>query len=571
MRRTCAAVTVLALVLTVLTQPAGAQMYPTPEAYIKANDLNAYVKAAVEFLQKNPNSPDAARVAMDLMMVSGAQGNRQLFNQMRDLLLLRHAGTLQSTFISAQMNVNTYRAFLNQKGNAALLQNNKALSTLWTRALRQGVHHFGSRLTADSGFLLKAALIAQDTDDQELKDALTKAINERKKEDEDLARWANICFDFEGTPDKVKKLHEMEDSTATVLTRYYLVRMTPEQRRQPAMVEVIAEYLMRQGNYAAAEEANTRLLDSKDTAQIRFWKAWSEAAKQETEKAIATLKDLREKYPDSDWSTHGSVYANELSQVDKHTAAYANALVDATDKIKAGIGVFEGEFFYRKADAVFDIKVAYVADESMELLVKRDGKPMLGYRVKGDESWLFLESEEKIRHYKEGSIIPAPTLAMGPKATGGLQYNMGFRFVQNFEQLGQAIDAIAKAEGMGEEKVLANLLTAVLRSGSVPTSSKRDGGVTHYTWLSPNVQAPKFDRTTYALDGSGKFTSFAGGKYESRYMKYGKKGELTPQMNFTWPKKETETLERPGLQEFRDLMQEVLEVFRDGEELEEAE
>jgi len=378
-------------------------------------------------------------------------------------------------------------------------------------------------------------------------------------------------FDFEGTPDKVKKLHEMEDSTATVLTRYYLVRMTPEQRRQPAMVEVIAEYLMRQGNYAAAEEANTRLLDSKDTAQIRFWKAWSEAAKQETEKAIATLKDLREKYPDSDWSTHGSVYANELSQVDKHTAAYANALVDATDKIKAGIGVFEGEFFYRKADAVFDIKVAYVADESMELLVKRDGKPMLGYRVKGDESWLFLESEEKIRHYKEGSIIPAPTLAMGPKATGGLQYNMGFRFVQNFEQLGQAIDAIAKAEGMGEEKVLANLLTAVLRSGSVPTSSKRDGGVTHYTWLSPNVQAPKFDRTTYALDGSGKFTSFAGGKYESRYMKYGKKGELTPQMNFTWPKKETETLERPGLQEFRDLMQEVLEVFRDGEELEEAE
>ena len=560
---------ILILTLLSVALPAQAQLYPTPEPYIKANDIQAYLQAAVEFIQKNPNSADVPRVALDVLMVAGVQNNRQLFTQMQALLLLRHAGTLQATFILAQMNEQTYRGFLNGQGNAALFQNNKGLSTLWTRALREGVRQFGSRFMADSGFLLKSALIARDTDDQELKDALVKAINERKADDEDLRKWADICFASQATPDIVRALHGMrDDTTAMVLKQYYLVRMSPEQRRQPDMVAVIAEHLMSQGSYVAALEANTRLLESRDTAQVRFWKAWSEAAKQETERAVATLNELVDKYPDDAWAAAAKTYAGHLKTVDRNTADYANALVEATKLLKDGADVFEGRFVYRKAEDVFEVAAAYITGKYFEVYVKRNGKPMFGYKVVDAESWLYLDSEEKIRHYKEGSILPAPTLQLGPKPNGGLAYNTGVRLVNSHEGFTQAIQSITNAAGLGEQEAMANLVKAVLFSGSVPQPV--DGSAAagkRYTWLSPQVEKPEFTRTSYTIDKNNRFIAFAGSTFEATTMRYGPAASFTPGEMPAWPKREVLTAERPGLQEAQQLLQEIQAVFAPDESL----
>ena len=254
-----------------------------------------------------------------------------------------------------------------------------------------------------------------------------------------------------------------------------------------------------------------------------------------------------------------------MENVDKNTADYANALTKATKKLTEGVEVLDAMFTYSKDDTIFDIQVAYVEGESLELFVKRDNKPMLGYRVKGKESWLYLDSEDKIRHYTDNSIIPAPTLQLAGKPAGGLIYRTGFQFVNSFDQLGQAVDAIVKRQGLGEETVMANMLTAVLRSGAVPMAARSTGSATTYTWLSPHVDEPKFSRSNYSIDSNNHFTGFEGGQYVCRMLKYGKKGSLTPSAMPKWPSKPTEDFEQPGVQEFRELMQEVLAVFGDDD------
>ena len=76
--------------------------FPFYEDYLKDSDFRGFLKTAKEFLEKNPDAPEAPRLVYDFMMVGKAASDVESVKFATNLLLFKHTKSLPSlNFISS--------------------------------------------------------------------------------------------------------------------------------------------------------------------------------------------------------------------------------------------------------------------------------------------------------------------------------------------------------------------------------------------------------------------------------------------------------------------------------------
>ena len=76
--------------------------FPFYEDYLKDSDFRGFLKLAKEFLENNPNAPEAPRLAYDFMMVGKAASDIESVKYATNLLLFKYTQSLPSlNFISS--------------------------------------------------------------------------------------------------------------------------------------------------------------------------------------------------------------------------------------------------------------------------------------------------------------------------------------------------------------------------------------------------------------------------------------------------------------------------------------
>ena len=71
---------------------------PFYEDYFEQGNLGDYLDEAQSFLEKNPQAPEAARVALDYLMMSKAAENIHSVKEATNLLMFDYLGSLPSLF-----------------------------------------------------------------------------------------------------------------------------------------------------------------------------------------------------------------------------------------------------------------------------------------------------------------------------------------------------------------------------------------------------------------------------------------------------------------------------------------
>ena len=138
---------------------------PFYEDFIEGGDLSGYLELAHDFLDEKPDSKEAPRVALDLIMMGKAAENLKSVVRGTDLLLFKYLGTLPSLHFISSFDKGSPRLtqLLKVKvAEADLSQKEFAQSFSDAIVLLARIH--GPELMADPSLLLRTYLLVKMSD-----------------------------------------------------------------------------------------------------------------------------------------------------------------------------------------------------------------------------------------------------------------------------------------------------------------------------------------------------------------------------------------------------------------------
>ncbi|NDH00363.1 MAG: hypothetical protein EBY43_04675, partial [Opitutae bacterium] len=181
---------------------------PFYEDYIEDGNLQEYLKLANEYLDEKPNSNEAPRIALDLMMMGKAAEDFNSVVRGTDLLLFDYLGSLPSLHFISSFDKGSPRLsqLLHVKlSEADLSDANFSSAYANTIILLARIH--GPELINDPFLLLSSYLVVEKTDKKDLVESLSKALEITQKKNAKLRPLIDICKAETDPLEKLTQLH----------------------------------------------------------------------------------------------------------------------------------------------------------------------------------------------------------------------------------------------------------------------------------------------------------------------------------------------------------------------------
>lgn len=514
-----------------------ADPYPAPDAYKREHANPQYMRDALDWLGRNPQSNDAPRAAMDLVMSATIIGDEVLRDGLRARILLAYAASGPAAYLMTQFkDVDEFAAFVLKMVERNNLVPSEQFSTRALSLLGRGGHRFGTEAVVleESALGILAAVWSVEENDPKAAQQIVRLLEIKFKDDPQLLQIVRIAMDPK-TPasEKFVLLNPVESAVAKTVQGHFHLRVAEADRANPPVLKTLAQWELDAGKHAEA----MKLLDAhpgKDTdPQIMYWRVWLHGAAGEANKADAVAAAMKEKHPNEGWTKSAGLLAEAARESAARTGAYAETLLAAigtlrtTEQIELSIAVIPKE----PGSDRLGIYFAFASGKLFELHISRAGKPVLAYRTTPTECAIYSAGDGVAYHFAESGMIPAAKFALTRDAAGVVNFNAGFDMVRDFARAGGGFAKLLENPLFANKEGVAELLRSPNRFlGAV---EEKDGGKA-YWWMSPSSGSPELTGLRYTLAADGRIIAVASGAARTERIAYGPAGsfELKPP---PWP------------------------------------
>jgi hypothetical protein len=506
---------------------------PVPEQYVNDGHYAEYAEAAEAYLRDQPDATAAPRVAMDLLQAATAFDDNPTVAAMQRLLITRYPTSMQTKFIIMSMGDGQQFAEM----MAAVAADNfedppPEFAARYDAAMRLGVAKFGATAMGDGAQLARIILLARMVGDNQLVTAGVRLLNAGGQKE---VIWESILSTVadESKPIQARldTLHAIPYRTAVVpFERYLLNRLSEADRHAPAAMRVEADDLIADGRLADALPLLESLCTGPTEAEprLQFWRAWATAAGGNVVAADQQLRHLAGQHAGDLWGKEAADLAPAVGGIDANLAANVDAALSLTRRMKRGIAQLEGNATFEGADKQETTVYAGINSPTlMELLVKRGGDTLLGYRVTDQDCSIYFQGDTQITHYTKPLFLPTLRLDVG---RSGVDYHFSPHVVManTFAEMENSLSELLGADVLSTRDGLSDVLRDFVRKGIFPmTPEPGADGAMVYTWVVPYPMVPDSAQASFTVTSDGALTGFKSGGFSISDLRYGPLGTMS--------------------------------------------
>ena len=520
---------------------------PIPEDFLPAGRAQEYLIAASQFLEKHAGDRFAPRVAFDLYTVSSSMGRSSVAEAARTQLLFHYPQSFQAGFLfSTFEDANDFRKFLNKQTELLFENNPGVVPEKFCQIFKIGLQRFkGSpELLGDFSILLKAFAFSQITQDTELT-SLTRqelALKRIEVDDGTVLQTLNVCMDLKySLLERVLGLHGIRDNAdARFIKKIFMVRLPEEQKSDFRIIRIRAEEALRLRNFEESlRQIDLLTVEQQNDPQVLFWKARCQFSNNADSKAVQTLSQLFQSFPQSPWAPSARAYGEGILQLAANSQTHVDALHTMVQSLIKGMDVFQATLEFQRKEANSAPITIYVgvmqSRNYLELSVRDNAGIRFAYRTGEKDSALFLKEESKIYHFSKPGPIPSPRFKLEKKADGTFYISADASIEPSFKHAKSQNEGLLNSPFLKTPAGLRVLFDySVRKLGVCPLPLQPGATGSTFEWIVPRVAEPQLDRLRFQLNPAGRLTGIFFPQFRLSQIHYGGVGEV--QLNPpAWP------------------------------------
>ena len=506
-------------IISALAQAQG--RIPFYEDFIEGGDLSGYLELAHNFLNENPDSKEAPRVALDLIMMGKAAENLKSVVRGTDLLLFKYLGTLPSLHFISSFDKGSPR--LNQLlkakiAEADLSQKEFARSFADAIVLLARIH--GPELMADPSLLLRTYLIVKMSDNFKLLESLEKALDVTEEKNKGIGSLVSICRAENAPMEKITRLRQISHPEAEFCIKYFTNRLTNEEKKSKLFLESTIQSAL----FGVSPKADLSLTylsnlpnDLSTSPKYQVYTAFAHLLRGNQESSISLLKTLCDSNPNSSdtWIETARSLSDGTEFGESRKALFLEQLEKLYEHWQKDAEAFliEGAWLHSNEKQVLNFQIG--VDKKKEKVVlhfQQNEKPFFSYQVSPNGSRIFTSSGKNIS-FISGGAYPLPKIEIIRDInTGSFNYSFNLNFGRKFEDFIKQANENLKISYLGTSKGREVLLTHALEQKGIwfsPPASSDRGTVFTLNQIDPKVSS-KVYKTEIA--GSGELAYLEFGK-----------------------------------------------------------
>jgi len=450
---------------------------PFYEDYFENADFAGYLTEAQQFLLEQPNSPEAARVALDYLMMSKAAENIDSVKEASNLLMFDYLGSLPSLFFLSSFDAGSPR--LNQLLLAKTQENDPHdanFSKQFCETLNLLGRLHGPKLLYDPSLRIRAYLISQNADKPESLKNFSSALTELK-ENPSYAELIEIITVDTSPLEKVIELSKISHSDSEYCLAFYSALLEESQLNSSQMVELQINRTLfsPDPNPHRAQDLISRLPNEMaKSTKYQVFIAFAQAILENRESTLNTLKYAQSSPNGEDgqaWATTAKSFADGVEFEESRKKLLLSQFEKVfTEIIKPRDALYlrfawKGDGENKEGNLNGHIAVS-VKSKHFEFHAHREDTPFFAYRTDANSSSLFLEGMEDGASFRfaEPGAYPVPTIDIQrDRERGSFNYSFNLNFSKDmddlFKQSLKTVENSYLSTSTGREVLLNHLMT----------------------------------------------------------------------------------------------------------------
>ena len=515
-------------IITGLYLPLFSEDQPIPryEEYLKKTDFTGFLKDAKIYLKKFPNAIEAPRLAFDYLMVAQAARDLNSLNEASSMLLFNYSKSLPSIhFISSfDKNPKAFTELLIAKSTYGNL-GSKEFAVAYCRALISGARNIGAQILADSSIRLRAFLLGQKAEVEEIKSSAAKALNIESEKDNGFAKVAKIVLSEQSNIDKISQLSNYSGKDAEFATTFYLAQLSDEEKKAvPIIIVQLRQALF--GKNKNIEQAITSIASLPPKiarqADVQTFLALAQYMDGKSDLAVQTLSKISTKSSNqimAEWGKTAESLADGIKHKENRAKAVLSAIGGALDQMSGHDALFAKIKIKSEDDSNFSEMLAQIGisieKKHLEIHIEKNGKPYFSYRTMDGESDLYSAEFNKSLSFKTPGVFPVPRFnVQRDVTTGGFAYNFNLNFSTTQDKLieegNELLDSPYLGTSKGREVFLNYLLS---EKGLWILPAKNVSGGTSYPLSLIDPESPTPTSVLLNVNLAKKLNSLQIGKF----------------------------------------------------------
>ena len=543
--------------------------FPFYEDYLKDSDFSGFLKTAREFLEKNPDAPEAPRLAHDFMLVGKATSDVESVKFATNLLLFKYTKSLPSLNFFSSFDRGSPRLIelLKAKAEQGDLAS-KDFASAYCRAILFISRAQGPDLLKDRSLRLRTYLLAQKAEMNEILSASSENLQKLSQEDSPFGKTSRIALSESPPFQKVKELSLLSGRDADFCKSFFLAQIDEKEANSESMVLFKIEQAVFHKNPNPKEGIKligTLSSRKRNEPKILFTEAVCLYFDGRKNEAIELLHSIGSQAEVSQaWKEISKAYAQGLEFLENRKSVLEEAIGKAVSNLKSDAdSLFLSAKFLKQHKEVYEIYLGTSRKEQLfEIQLYRDGKIQVAYRTIGNTSSILSADSGNTLNFGTIGALPVPKFTITREVeTGSFNYKFNLNFSSSFEEFfeegSKIMDNAYLATAKGREVLLSHLLaTKPIWLGPAQTVS---GGtsfpISHYV-----SDEEQLRRSSLSFDLAGNFQTANFGTFSIQQIKLG--GEEILKGLPEWPELPVETIDKFDFPLFMKILGNTTQLFQ---------
>lgn len=415
---------------------------PFYEDYLKDSNAEGFLIDAKKFLDEKPDAIEAPRLTLDYLMVAKVSRKTESINDATSRLLFQYPKSLPTLhFISSfEKESKELSEMLIYKAASGDLSK-KEFAVAYCRALILAARIRGPQFLANSSLRLRAHLLAEKAEVDEIKESAAKALKLEAEKNTNFAKVAKIIISDMKTTQKLTALQEYSDKDAAFATSFYLAQLSKDEKN----VEEVILLELKQALFGKRKKIEKAIksiasLPAKTAMQadIQTYLGTAQKLDGKPEIAIKTLSkiptDSKNKIMAS-WGKTAQSFANGIQFEENRKKTLLEALGNAMEKMDGEKDSIFAKLSWQSNKSGENSKRtdAYIGiskeDKRMEIYVHQNKEIIFAYRTTGGRSNLYSTDLNQSISFNSPGVFPVPQFTIiRDIETGGFEYNFNLNF-----------------------------------------------------------------------------------------------------------------------------------------------
>ena len=451
---------------------------PFYEDYFEQGNLGDYLDEAQSFLEKNPEAPEAARVALDYLMMSKAAENIHSVKEATNLLMFDYLGSLPSLFFLSSFDAGSPR--LNQLLLAKTEENDPHdanFSRQFCQTLNLLTRLHGPKSLNDPVLRIRSFLISQNSNLPEIQNLLREAVLELK-ENPNYKSVAEIITSDKEILGQVIELSQLSDNDSEFCMNFLSAKLKDGQLNSAQLLELQIDRALfsLEPNPRKAQDLISRLpAELAKTTKYQTYLAFAQVILGNKDSSLETLKYALTK-PNGELAEEWAETATDFSNGQEFEDSRKKLLLSQLEKAVSEINKPRDALFVRfrwtsdadtTTNSSLDGYIGFSVPRSyFEFQAYRNEQPFFAYRTDASSSALFskLADEDINLSFTEPGAIPVPTVDIQrDQEKGTFNYSFNLNFSKNYQDLldqaGKTLENSYLSTSTGREVLVNHLIS----------------------------------------------------------------------------------------------------------------